>query len=195
MGFMHFSLCIIAISTVLFKLSIPVPWQWLKWQGSSEGRNGGSSTPGSNQCAVAMGTCKLIREPQRVHYSETHLSASPKWNYRKWRTLSFLFLHHSLLPTVQRQRSKSLSAFPKKPSYARQGSKPPGKFMRSISVSLRRRTSASRVTLSLKIMGIYWQAKSVPPRCSQDACSLARTRLRTSFRVGHKLLDSNYARG
>jgi len=43
-----------------------------------------------------------------------HWSASPKWNFRKWRTASFLFFHQTLLSTVQRQHSKLSSAFSKK---------------------------------------------------------------------------------
>ena len=116
-----------------------------------------------------------MREPQREHlvtHQVMHWSANPKWNFRKWRTASFLFFHHTLLPTLQRQHSKPSSAVCTKPSYARQGTKPPWKFILSISMSLRRRRRASRVTPPLKTLGIHWQAYSIPPRDRHNASSL-----------------------
>ena len=58
------------------------------------------------------------------------------------------------------------------PSYARDGLKPPGNFMRSISLNLRGRTSASRVAPSSKIVEIHRHAKSVPPWRWHVACNL-----------------------
>ena len=118
---------------------------------------------------------KLFRESQRVHlvtHQVMHRSANPKWNFRKWRTESFLFFHQTLLPTSQRQHSKPPSAVCKNPSYARQSAKPPWKFILSISVSLRRRRRAPRVTPPLKTLGIHWQANSIPPRSRHNASSL-----------------------
>ena len=110
--------------------------------------------------------------PYNVTYQVVHWSANPKWNFRKWRTASFLFFHHTLSPIAQRQHSKISSAFSRNPSYAKHRSNPPGKLTSSISVSLRRRVSALRVTPSLNTMRIHSQAKSVPPRHSHEARSL-----------------------
>ena len=107
-----------------------------------------------------------------VTYHLVHRSANPKWNFRKWRTASFLFFHHTLSPITQRQHSKISSTFSRKPSYAKHSSNPPGKLTPSISVSLRRRVSAPRVTSSLNTMRIHSRAKSVPPRRCHEACSL-----------------------
>ena len=90
----------------------------------------------------------------------------PKWNFRKWRTGS-LFFHHILSLTAQRQHSRLLSTISRNPSYAKHSSNPPGKLPPPISVSLRRRVSASGVTPFLNTMRVHLQAKSVPPRGSQ----------------------------
>ena len=140
---------------------------------------GGFSSPQLNKRSCGYGrSVGLLENLERytkalyMTYQVVHSSANPKWNFRKWRTASFLFLHQILLPTAQRQHSNPSSAICRKPSYARQGLKPPWKFILSISVSSRRRRRAPRVTSPLKTLGIHLQANSIPPRSWHNASSL-----------------------
>jgi hypothetical protein len=121
---------------------------------------------------------KRIREPQEVHKHRIYNAPSdapisqPKVEFPQMAHRILLVLPRDSLTHCAKAALETILDLLQKSIICRQGSKPPRKFKPSISLGLRQRTRASRVTPSLKALGIHWQANSVPPRNRHNASSL-----------------------